>query len=77
MHIAEKTQPPQGYCERTLHPVAQSHGRNSASDLADTNAMSFLKPLAVGVRVRIKQASVELALEYGTVSRASMLEVLA
>ena len=54
-----------------MHPVAQSNGTNAGSDsgTGDTDAMSFVKPLAVGVRVRIKRASIALADEYGTVTR--------
>ena len=70
VHTTQKTQPPEGYCERTLHPVAQSNGTQLRSDRVETGAMSFVvKPLAVGVRVRIKQPSIQIADEYGIVTR--------
>jgi len=55
---------------KPLHPVAQSNGTQLRSDRVETGAMSFVvKPLAVGVRVRIKQPSIQIADEYGIVTR--------
>lgn len=67
MHITHKT-PPQGYCERISHLVGQADGRNSGSDVADTDAMSLKRP-TVGARVLIKQPSIDLAKEQGIVAR--------
>ena len=69
MHIVKKTQPPQGYCERTLLPVAQSHGRNSWGDVVDTDAMTVKPPLTVGARVRLEEPSMNFAKEDGVVTR--------
>ena len=77
MHIAKKTQPPQGYCERTLLPVAQSHGRNSWRDVVDTDAMTIKPPLTVGARVRLKEPSIALAKEDGIVTRLDARGALA